>query len=555
MDKRYLLAFALSFVVLLLYWMIFPPPSTAPKKEASATEQPTKQATPAVLSDATTQPAAKLAGKVEDFVLETKLVKASFSTLEGKLNTFYLKDYAYELPYRQTLHLLLWDMLWGKKEQPVPYNPERRVDMIDPTNLAMNKVLAFYADPAKTPLVYQKEVKNKENGSIELRFFATTPAGLLIEKLLTFRDQSYSYDLKVSVTNLNASPVVLNPSLVVGEGNETIEHSYQPKHKVGMYLLDGSFKKISSIEKDEVIANPTWSAVSDTYFIVGAIAKGENRSWAANFSPITGKIAGAAVLNPLLSLQTSALNLGPKEVFSQDFSLYMGPKDFKLLEAFDPTFPESLDLFFNLLARPLLHLLRWFGSWIGNWGLALMLLTFCVRLVLFPLAYKSMVSMRRLASLNPRVLYLRKKHEKDKLRLNQEIMQLYKKNKVNPVTGCLPMLMQIPIFLALYWMLLPAIELRQQPFYGWIHDLSMADPYLVLPLLMGVTLFIQQKISPPPANLDPIQQKIMLFFPVVLTLMFVNFPSGLVLYWVTSNTITVLQQLIFNKVKLQAVVE
>ena len=181
----------------------------------------------------------------------------------------------------------------------------------------------------------------------------------------------------------------------------------------------------------------------------------------------------------------------------------------------------------------------------GNWGWAIVILTILIKLAFFHLSaasYKSMANMRRM---QPRLMALKERYGDDKARLNQAMMELYKKEKINPLGGCLPILVQIPVFIALYWVLLESVELRQAPFIFWINDLATYDPYFVLPLLMGASMFAQQKLNPTP--LDPIQAKVMMVLPVVFTVFFLFFPSGLVLYWFVNNTLSIAQQWVITR--------
>jgi YidC/Oxa1 family membrane protein insertase len=209
---------------------------------------------------------------------------------------------------------------------------------------------------------------------------------------------------------------------------------------------------------------------------------------------------------------------------------------------------------FEILSRPLLALLRWLQGYVVNWGIAIIIMTIIVRTAMFPLAFKGMTSMRKMQALGPKITALREKYKGDKERMNKEIMKFYGQHKVNPMGGCLPMVLQIPIFIALYQALLPAIELRHTPFFIWWSDLSAADYTLILPILMGVSMFVQQSLTPTP-TMDPTQAKIMKWMPVMMVMFFLNMPSGLVLYWVVSNIISVGQQLVFNKVMPRTPVE
>jgi len=250
--------------------------------------------------------------------------------------------------------------------------------------------------------------------------------------------------------------------------------------------------------------------VSDTRYIVGM--SGEEKSIAAN-SAMTFKS-----------------------------NLYVGPKDQDRLEEIAENLNLTVDYgILTFLAQPLFWLLQWLHSFIGNWGVAIILVTFIIKLVFYRLSaasYRSMANMRKMA---PKFQMIRDRYGDDRQKMSQAMMDLYKKEKVNPMSGCWPMLVQIPVFIALYWMLLESVELRQAPFMLWIDDLSTKDPYYILPLLMGASMFVQQKLSHNP-GMDPMQQKIMQFLPIIFTLFFMLFPAGLVLYWVVNSVLSILQQ-------------
>jgi len=200
---------------------------------------------------------------------------------------------------------------------------------------------------------------------------------------------------------------------------------------------------------------------------------------------------------------------------------------------------------FTVISKPLFWLLERIHGFVGNWGWAIILLTVLIKLVFYKLSEASYRSMARMRAVQPKLVALKERYGSDKQRMNQALMELYKKEKINPLGGCLPILVQIPVFIALYWTLLESVELRQAPFMFWIHDLSTKDPFYVLPLLMGVTMFAQQRLNPAP--LDPVQAKVMMALPFVFTVFFAFFPSGLVLYWVVNNLLSILQQWVITR--------
>ncbi|HAG92739.1 MAG TPA: membrane protein insertase YidC, partial [Gammaproteobacteria bacterium] len=238
----------------------------------------------------------------------------------------------------------------------------------------------------------------------------------------------------------------------------------------------------------------------------------------------------------------------PSESHTFSARFYAGPKIQKTLKALVPG--KGLDLAIDFgplffISEILFWFLEMFHSWTGNWGFAIIMLTMLVKLIFFypsALSYKSMAKMRKVA---PELTRIREQYGDDRQKLSQEMMNLYKKEKINPLGGCLPILIQMPVFLALYWALLESVELRQAPFLLWIEDLSVMDPWFVLPLIMGASMWVQQMLNPAPP--DPMQAKVMKMMPILFTVMFLWFPAGLVLYWVTNNILSITQQYVITK--------
>jgi YidC/Oxa1 family membrane protein insertase len=229
------------------------------------------------------------------------------------------------------------------------------------------------------------------------------------------------------------------------------------------------------------------------------------------------------------------------------FSGYIGAKEYKTLEAIKPVLTNTIEYgWFTFAAKPLFALLMWLHSIFGNWGWSIIGLTAIIRLVLYPLTYKGMVSMQKMKDLAPKIKELKERYKGDPQRLNQATMDMYKKHGANPLGGCLPMLLQIPVFFAIYRVLLNAVELQGAPWILWIHDLSRMDSYYVMPILMGASMFLQQRMTPNNFT-DPMQEKVMKYLPVIFTFFFVTFPSGLVLYWFVNNLFSIAQQFIVNQ--------
>ena len=230
------------------------------------------------------------------------------------------------------------------------------------------------------------------------------------------------------------------------------------------------------------------------------------------------------------------------------FSGFMGPKNHRDLEALNPELIDVIDYgWFTFIAKPMFLLLQFIQGYVGNWGWTIVILTILIKLVLYPLSYKGMVSMQKLKDLAPKMKEIQAKYKDDKQKQSMHMMELYKKHGANPMGGCLPLILQIPVFFAIYRVLLNAIELKGAPWMFWVHDLAEMDPYFVLPVLMGVTMFLQQKITPNTMQ-DEMQKKIFQFLPVIFTFFFLWFPAGLTLYWFINNLFTIGQQYFINQV-------
>ena len=380
-------------------------------------------------------------------------------------------------------------------------------------------------------------VVNNEKVTVSL---VATVNDLTVVKSYTFHPTSYSFDINVQLVNNSDNPVGgrLNLSLVTAWDKENKKEMYS---FVGPVTFDGeelAEDKPAGLEESPKIYknNIVWSGYASKYFLNAVNPQEPAEQLFIHSGP-------GFVENKFTS---GEINLQRDQKTSLEYTSYFGPKQDEFLVASGHRFEEAIDYgFFHPLSKPLMVVLKFFYAFIGNYGFAIILLTICIKMIFWPLTQKSYKSMKGMQKLQPEMKKMREKYGKDKQKLNQEMMSFYKDNKVNPLGGCLPMLIQIPVFFALYRVLLGSIELRHAPFMMWITDLSAKDPYYVTPLIMGVTMFIQQKMSP--TNMDPTQEKIMLMMPVVFTFMFLNFPSGLVLYWLTNNLLTILQQYLIRR--------
>lgn len=384
------------------------------------------------------------------------------------------------------------------------------------------------------------DLNNFTVGSDSLKLsFQAAYKGLTVLKEYIFYPDSYHVDIRLSLLNNSGSHASgkLNISLITAWSEDEKGDFYS---FTGPLTFDGSKlqeDKPKNIKKSPVIYSDfVWSGFTDKYFLQ---ALSPNNQADQVFISINDGFVENRFTTPSFVLL-------PSENKSFNFTTYFGPKNLEYLSVSNTSFEEAIHFgFFHFLAKPLFDVLRFFNSYINNYGFSIILLTFCIKMIFWPLTQKSYKSMQGMQKLQPEMKRLKEKYSGDKQRLNQEMMSFYKENKVNPLGGCLPILIQIPVFFSLYKVLLDSIELRHSPFMFWITDLSAKDPLYITPLIMGASMFLQQKLTP--TNMDPTQEKIMLMMPVIFTFMFLNFPSGLVLYWLVNNLLTILQQLLIRR--------
>ena len=297
------------------------------------------------------------------------------------------------------------------------------------------------------------------------------------------------------------------------------------------------FSDMASQDVDRDVAGG-WVAMIQHYFAAAWVPSAEETNHYYSKSLANGRFA-IGVVSPVRTVP-------PGGTGDFSFSFYVGPKIQERMQDVAPHLERTVDYgWLWLIAEPLFWLLSWIHGFVGNWGWAIIILTILIKLAFFQLSATSYKSMARMRKLQPRITALRERYSADKQRMNQAMMELYRQEKINPLGGCLPILVQIPVFIALYWVLLESVELRQASFIGWLDDLSIHDPYFVLPILMGITMLIQQKLNPTPP--DPMQAKIMMALPFVFTFFFLFFPSGLVLYWFVNNVLSIIQQWVITK--------
>ncbi len=403
------------------------------------------------------------------------------------------------------------------------------------------------ANPDGRPL-YNAEARSFELGeadqlSVDLNL---NENGVAITKRFTFTRGSNAIKVEYLIDNQSAEnfETVLFGQL---KRDRTADPSQQTDMGMQSYLgavfstTENSYEKVDYDDMDDKRFSATsadgWVAMSQHYFLSAWVPEpGQTYTYQTR---VLNGLYIAGYLAP-------AINVAPGQQTTLSSTLYAGPKDTDQLEQVATDLDLTIDygiLWF--IASPLYMLLKWIYSIVGNWGLAIMGVTLVVKLALFHLNAKAFKSMAKMRKFGPEMARLKELYGDDRQKMSQEMMKLYSKEKINPLGGCLPIVAQMPIFIALYWVLLESVELRHAPFYGYIQDLSQMDPYFILPLLMGASMFVQQLLNPTPP--DPMQAKIMKMLPIIFTFFFLWFPAGLVLYWVVNNVLSITQQYIINK--------
>jgi YidC/Oxa1 family membrane protein insertase len=549
MEKKTLLAFALSFLILVAWSFFFAPREKQPSQvqKGPAEEKPIVSApmTPTETSPAPRAPGGGEATSVsplttveeKELVVETDLYRAVLSNAGPTIKSLKLKR------YRQTID---------------PHSPA--IEMVGvKEDMVSSLLLGFATDSSeKGPLtasVYEMDRQDTHmlvaTAPQEIAFRGQSSDGLPLTQTLRFYPDSYRIDVMIEVHNPKETPA---------NGSFRAELSALPSSKkagsysyVGLIALANDKReevKLKEVGKDDILTGEIqWMAYEDDYFISAVVPQ----------EGVKGRFRGSRSPTGLLKATYTGepATLGPSESLSTTMALYFGPRDLGVLRSFGHKLDRAVYFgWTDIIARPLLYVLRFFNQYLHNYGVSIILLTIMVKILFWPLTHKSYKSMKEMQKLQPRIAKIREKYKGNREQLNRETMGLYKTYKINPMSGCLPMIIQIPVFFALFRILGSAIELRHAPFMLWIKDLSAPDrlfsfpfsiPFMsppygipVLTLLMGASMFIQQKMTPTPG--DPAQAKIMMLLPVVFTVMFINFQSGLVLYWLVNNLLSIGQQ-------------
>ncbi len=371
--------------------------------------------------------------------------------------------------------------------------------------------------------------------------------GLKVTKSYIFHRNSYEIDVDYQLTNPGTStiPVDAYYQLLrdgnIPEGESKLVHTFTGPalYTEASKFTKIDFKKLAKGEQDyPKFSNDGWIGMVQHHFVSAWLPKnGDKREFYA-------KAIGNDLYSAGVILQEGKLL--PGSTLSFGVPMYVGPQIQKTLTALAPGLDYVVDYgMLTPIAAPIFWALQKIHGVVGNWGWAIVILTILIKLMFFPLSAKSYKSMAQMRGLAPKLQRLKETHGDDRQKLHQGMMDLYKTEKVNPLGGCLPVVVQIPVFIALYWALLGSVEMRQAPFIGWIHDLSSPDPYYILPIIMGLTMIIQTRLNPKPP--DPMQAKVMMIMPVAFSVFFFFFPAGLVLYWVVNNVLSISQQWVITR--------
>jgi YidC/Oxa1 family membrane protein insertase len=535
MQKRMVLAIVLSFIIVFVYQYYFAKniktkrQEDAQKKEAVTTEQGVQAphaAAPAKAAPKSISAQKSQAG-IRDIRVETPLYIAVFTTKGGALKSLKLKEYRKELSRESDLIDLVrvqesqtYPLTVGFSESSIPIPPDLTYD----ANAAALQV-------------------NAQTGEQKIIFSATFPKAAKVEKVFTFFPNKYAIDLEVRVHNLSGNPIEQNAFLNWSEFLDPNVKSDKQNEEGLIAFVKNSVEqfKAEKIETKRTLGpDVSWGGFESKYFITALISKKPSLTSFQMEKDAGGRISAS------LEGPKNLIPVGQIGLFN--YGLYLGPKEYEFLKAQGVGLENSINLgsWIKWLAMPLLIFMKFLYKYVHNYGTAIIILTILTKIVFWPLGNKSYKSMKEMQTLQPKIKELQERYKNDRQALNQAVMQLYKTHKVNPLGGCLPILIQIPVFFGLYRALLYAIELRHAPFVGWIQDLSAKDPYYITPIIMGATMFLQQKMSPPMGT-DPMQQKIMLLMPVIFTALFLNFPSGLVIYWLFNNILSIGQQYYIQK--------
>src|SRR5712692_1384447 len=531
-TQRLILLFIFGFSLLML-WEAWErehrpkPPPTPPAAQQGVPSAPKPAPSEAGQAPVPSVPVTETPSQGEIVRVSTDLVVAEIDTLGGTL---------------KRLELLRHKDSQDPSKNLVLLGPEHRYEAQSGLtgDAGPNHRTPWRTLPGERPLAPGRD-------SLELRLTSQGRDGVEVQKVYTFKRNSYVIDISVEVRNADTKPLstyayfqLTHDGRPQANGSNSLAQSFGAQSFTGfaVFTNEHKFEKVhpSDLDKGKAEhvrrADNGWLAFVQHYFVSAWLpGEGMARDYVVEKRP-DGSYAGRVVI---------PVSAAPGASAKVAVQLYAGPQEKHRLEAAAPGMDLVVDYgWLTIIAWPLFWLLEKFHSLAGNWGVAIILLTVLIKLLFFPLSAASYKSMAKMKLVTPRLTKIREMYAHDRQKMNQAMMELYKTEKINPLGGCFPILVQIPVFIALYWVLLAAIELRHAPFILWIRDLSALDPYYVLPVLMTITMVLQTRMNPTPP--DPVQAKVMQFMPFVFSIFFFLFPAGLVLYWLVNNILSILQQ-------------
>ena len=424
------------------------------------------------------------------------------------------------------------------KKYPTSIGSDDKIVILDYDSRGYTAASSVQLKDRKATPIYS--ITERKNGGVKLS--STNVSDILLTKEIKLLEDSHQISVKNHITNNSSQDIYVRNYEVISRDNNSSASIMLPTYTGSAYYdSEEKFSKISfddMLDDDQPIqAQDSWISMIEHYFFSAWLpTKSMKKTIYTNHD--NGIFTIGSTSNYTL--------ISPGQTYSFDSLMFVGPK----LQSEISDLAEGLDLtvdygILTFLSAPLFWILEIIYSLFGNWGVSIIILTILIKAVFFKLSETSYRSMAQMKKLNPRMQALKERYSEDKKKFSEALMRMYKEEKVNPLGGCLPILIQIPVFIALYWVLVESVEMRHAPFVGWINDLASADPYFILPIAMGISMFIQQKLNPAPT--DAMQQKIFLFLPFIFTALFATFPSGLVLYWLTNNILSIAQQYVINK--------
>ncbi|KFI05456.1 membrane protein insertase YidC [Massilia sp. BSC265] len=543
LNKRTVLwiVFAISLIVLWNNWMVTngkqslfspaPPTAQVAQQQAKPNDVPAAgQPGAAAVPGAPGVPgAAPAAPQTQRITITTDVVKADIDTLGGVIKRLELLKFADEI---------------DKTKNKVLFNVAGNNVYLGQTGLVGSTPAGVMPNHA-TPFVARPLTRGAD-GTVQLVLDAEQ-GGVRLTKTFTFRKGDYTIGIRHDVTNLTAAPV--QPSLYLQlqhDGNKPPTDSFFMPSYTGptLYTDADKYQKLTFEEIEDgsaqhsTKANNGWIAISQ-HFFVSAFIPADKAQREIFTKKIANNLYAIGTIQPLGSV-------APGATVSTDTRLYSGPQDEQTLETITPGLELVKDYgMLTIIAKPIFWVMTHLHSLLGNWGWTIVALTVLIKLAFFPLSAAGYRSMAKMRVVTPKMQAIRERYKNDPQKMQQATLELYKTEKINPLGGCLPILVQMPVFFALYWVLQASVEMRGAPWILWIQDLTQPDPYFILPVVYAVSMYITTKLNPQPT--DPVQAKMMLFMPLAFSVVFFFFPSGLVLYWVVNNILSIAQQWVITK--------